>query len=467
MKAILVNTNRMKPPIGPIGLEYVAEAVVSAGHDARILDLAWAEDYQSAIRDFFTRENADVVGLTLRNTDDCSSADSRSFLEEFADIVSEIRKNTDALILAGGVGFSVMPEKILEISGADVGVWGEGEFVVPQIIDRIEKNQTWRDLPNLVFYHEGAWHRNAPVFPPLSLLPPMTRRHLDNPRYFLEGGQGGIETKRGCPNKCIYCADPVAKGNHVRTRPPESVAFEIEQLLNQGIDSLHTCDSEFNIPEEHAREICREIVRRGLGDKIRWYAYCSPKPFSRDLACLMHQAGCVGINFGVDSGDRDMLKRLGRDFTPEDILETVKICHDWGIVVMLDLLIGAPGESAKSIENTVNLMRKAEPDRIGVPVGVGVYPGTPLEAMLRSDRLHKNSKLPPEDPASPCFFLEPQVSDFVFQYLDDLIGNDERFFFFDPSKPDRNYNYNANQALIDAIGKGYRGAYWDILRRVR
>ena len=63
----------------------------------------------------------------------------------------------------------------------------------------------------------------------------MTRRWVDNRRYFREGGQAGIETKRGCPCRCVYCADPVAKGRQTRTRPPEAVADEVERLLEQGI----------------------------------------------------------------------------------------------------------------------------------------------------------------------------------------------------------------------------------------
>ncbi len=62
-------------------------------------------------------------------------------------------------------------------------------------------------------------------------------------------------------------------------------------------------------------------------------------------------------------------------------------------------------------------------------------------------------------------FLEPEVAPFIFELLDGLIGDDRRFLFFDPTRADRNYNYNANQRLVDAIGQGYRGAYWDILRR--
>ncbi|RKY03712.1 B12-binding domain-containing radical SAM protein, partial [Candidatus Poribacteria bacterium] len=259
-----------------------------------------------------------------------------------------------------------------------------------------------------------------------------------------------------CTGRCIYCADPLAKGRVVRLRPPSSVADELERLIDMGIDHLHTCDSEFNIPYEHAVEVCRELERRGLGGRIRWYAYCSPRPFDRELARAMRRAGCVGINFGVDSGDEGMLKRLKRDFSPEDLIEVARICREERIAVMFDLLLGAPGETEGSVRRTVELMRKAEPDRVGVAVGVRIYPGTELAGMLGVE----------QEGDGPTFFLEPSIADRIFDLLDELIGGDERFFFFDPSRPDRNYNYNANELLAEAIRRGYRGAYWDILRRI-
>jgi len=69
--------------------------------------------------------------------------------------------------------------------------------------------------------------------------------------------------------------------------------------------------------------------------------------------------------------------------------------------------------------------------------------------------------------AIPVFFLEPAIAPTIFDQLDALVGKDPRFLFFDPDRPDRNYNYNANEVLVRAIREGYRGAYWDILRRVR
>jgi hypothetical protein len=70
-----------------------------------------------------------------------------------------------------------------------------------------------------------------------------------------------------------------------------------------------------------------------------------------------------------------------------------------------------------------------------------------------------------DDASEPLFFIDPAVAPFASRVLDELIGDDPRFLFFDSDRPERDYNYNANQRLVDAIRKGYRGAYWDILRR--
>jgi len=454
MRVALVNTNRMQPPIAPIGLDYLGEALHAAGHRVEVLDLCWEADPHAAVARFLEGAEFGLAGITLRNTDDCAYTSRQSFLPEFAGLVDAIRAHTGAPIVLGGVGFSVMPEPVLALSNAEIGVWGEGEFVLPELAARLERKQEWRELPNLVWRRGAAWQRNAPCSWPLAGLPPMSRSWVDNRRYFRQGGQAGFETKRGCPGQCIYCADPVAKGKQTRLRPPGAVADELESLLGQGIDHLHTCDGEFNLPMSHAFEVCEEMVRRGLGDRLRWYAYCSPAPFSPELARAMRRAGCVGINFGADNGDQEMLRRLGRGFAPSDILNATRWSKDTGMAVMLDLLLGSPHETRESLVRTMELMQRADPDRVGVSVGVRVYPGTELAA-----------RVAPSQGTEPLFYLEPEIAPLVFPLLDALIGDDKRFFFFDSSRPDRNYNYNANQRLIDAIGQGCRGAYWDILRR--
>jgi radical SAM superfamily enzyme YgiQ (UPF0313 family) len=465
LRVALVNTNRIRPPIAPIGLEYVAEAVAASGHEVAILDLCWAPDPRAAIEDFFRRTSYGLVGITLRNTDDCVAASRESFLAPFADAVGDIRRQTDAPVVVGGVGFSTMPETALSICGADAGVRGEGEFVFPDLAGRIEAGRPWRETPGLVKRRNGKRAAGPPAEGDLSRLPGMRRTRVDNARYFREGGQAGFESKRGCAGACVYCADPVAKGARVRARPPRAVADEIEALLAQGIDHLHTCDSEFNMPEAHALAVCEEMARRGLGERARWYAYCAPAPFPRELARAMRRSGCAGVNFGADSGDPGMLERLGRPYGPEAISDAVSHCRAEGIATMVDLLLGSPGETPASVRATIELMRRAEPDRVGVALGVRIYPGTALARRLEAAPSREGLS-GGGDPSDPTFYLEPALSDTIHEILDGMIGGDRRFFFYDPTRPDRDYNYNANDALGEAIRKGYRGAYWDILRRV-
>jgi hypothetical protein len=463
MKVALINTNRMQPPVAPIGLDYIAEALHAAGHGVQLLDLCWEENPHSAINSFFKNSAFGLVGMTLRNTDDCAFTSGQSFLPGVVELVKTVRENSDAPIVLGGVGFSVMPEQILAQANADFGVWGEGEFVLPELAACLESGEPYRDLSSLIWCENGSWRRNPPSWRSPADLPAMSRTWVDNRRYFLYGGQAGFETRRGCSGRCIYCADPVAKGNCVRLRPAAAVVDEIEQLISQGIDVLHTCDGEFNIPEKHALEICGEITRRGLGGRLRWYAYCAPAPFSHALARAMRAAGCVGIDFGADNGCAAMLQRLGRAFGPADVLNAAQRAKEQGMAVMLDLLLGSPGESRESIEQTVALVRQAGPDRAGVSLGVRVYPGTELAAQVASKEF-AGGLIGGNDPFEPLFFLEPQIAPFVFDWLNTLIGDDKRFLFYDPSRPKQNYNYNANQRLVEAIQQGYRGAFWDILR---
>ena len=145
MQIALINTNRVRPPIAPIGLDYVAEALHAAGHSVKLLDLSWEENAESSISLFLNQSNFGMVGMTLRNTDDCSFANCQSFLPGFIDLVQTVRASTGAPIVVGGVGFSVMPERILSLSNADFGVWGEGEFAVAELANRLERSSEWRD----------------------------------------------------------------------------------------------------------------------------------------------------------------------------------------------------------------------------------------------------------------------------------------------------------------------------------
>jgi radical SAM superfamily enzyme YgiQ (UPF0313 family) len=471
-KVLLVNPNRMKPPVAPLALDYLATALKKSQFQVDLLDLCFSTDVSLEIESYFATNDVLAVAVTLRNTDDTYLASQDFCIDRYKQVIGLLKVKTDAPIILGGSGFSIMPQAILSYYGLDLGIWGEGELSLPLLVERIAAKQDYRDVPGLVYRTREGFRANKPEYLDLRNIGAPERSLVDNRRYFVEGGMGGVESKRGCPQGCIYCADPVGKGKKLRLRSPQGVADEIEALLEMGIDHLHFCDSEFNIPEDHARNICLELVRRGLGDKVRWYAYASPAPFSQDLAALCRKAGCAGIDFGVDSGCDTMLLRLGREFLVADLSRTAEVCHQEGIVFMYDLLLGAPGETRESMKETIDTMKKLSPDRVGVSFGVRIFPQTKMAKLVK-----KQGPLP-ENPNlhgtiegndnffKPIFYLSAGLGTDAAEYLSRLIGGDERFFFVSPSGAERNYNYNDNSVLVNAIKAGYRGAFWDILRRL-
>ena len=196
----------------------------------------------------------------------------------------KIRGLSEAPIVLGGVGFSVFAEQIVEYTGADFGIRGDGEQATDLSVSAVagadrqfEKLKVWSGVAM------GGFGAIRPAWPAEISLP-ARRRWSTIAAYFARGGQCGFETKRGCNRQCLYCADPLAKGPVPRSRKPAEIADEIESLLAQGIDVLHTCDAEFNVPRSHAMAVCEELIRRSLGEKVRWYAYLAVTPFDAELA---------------------------------------------------------------------------------------------------------------------------------------------------------------------------------------
>jgi len=463
-KILLINTNRMRPRVAPIGLDYVAGALRGAGSEVCFFDLAFASrGWTFPLKKLLDEFKPNLVGVTVRNIDDCYFLSGSFLLRPVKRLVSWLKQNSGAQIVLGGVGYSIAPLALLNYLGADYGVWGDGEDVIVKLLNSVArgKQPMAEDIPGLVTKDAVALQRSE--------LDPdrfkLNRKLSDNSMYFRMGGQVGIETKRGCTGKCIYCADPLAKGRKVRVRSAESVADEIEELLSCGAWAFHLCDSEFNRGRQHAEQVLREIAKRGLGEKISLYGYFSPKPFDLDLAKLFAAAGGKGICFGADSGSDELLSILKRDHCARDLEIVVNACKKAGIRLMYDLLIGGPNETKKTMAKTIKLMKKLEPDRVGVSYGLRVYAGTELAQMIRAEQSACAAGSMKNNPELifPVFYLSPALQKNGLDYLHELVGSDKRFFLPAQVSKKQNYNYSGNLFLERLIKKGARGAYWKIL----
>jgi radical SAM superfamily enzyme YgiQ (UPF0313 family) len=439
-----------------------------------LCDLTFSQDWASDLTQTLEDVDPEAIGVSIRNIDDTYLAGQDFVLSRTAEMIRLMMMTVSAPVILGGIGFSTAPQEILEYTGAGYGIVGDGEGALEELLTRLSEGDDVSRVPGVVFRNQNdTIDFVPPALRDLSHLPAAPRRFSDNRRYFAEGGQAGIETKRGCDGHCIYCAEPQSKGNRIRVRPPETVTREFTDLMDQGIDVFHLCDSEFNLPPEHAQAVCEALIHEGIASEIRWYTYASPLPFNEQLARVMSKAGCVGINFGVDHAVPGMLQGLGRSHQPEDLKRTVEACKSAGVAVMFDMLLGGPGETRDSIRKAIDLMHEIEPDCVGLSCGIRVFPGTPLARLVKSqgpleDNLNLlGAKRRNENLLVPIYYVDEGVGGDILEFVWSLVGNDDRFFTANPhGAQDRNYNYNDNSVLSQAIQSGERGAYWDILRRV-
>ena len=472
MRLILINNNRMTPPIAPIGLEYVAGEARRHGINVEIIDLCLAEDPDWTLASALRSQTPTLVGVSFRNVDDSFWPSAAWFVPELKRTVDRIRSLTDSPICLGGVGFSIFANQLLQNVEADFGIRGDGELSLVSLVQELAGSRRFEQVPGLIWQQERHWRINPPAWPDQWSVTPQ-RDMVDLPTYFRRGGQVGIETKRGCGRRCTYCADRLAKGPRPRFRSPAEIASEMEWLLARGIDVFHLCDSEFNVPAEHARRVCAELIARGLGRRVRWYAYLAVLPFDAPLARQMRLAGCVGINFTGDAASAAMLASYGQPHRADDLAQAVRHCRDNDIAVMVDLLLGGPGETIQTATETITQMKRIGPDCIGAGLGVRLYPGTPVVAKFSS--AGPLETLPglrrrysgPIDLVQPTFYISPELGEHPARRVQDLIGGDQRFFepLDESGEPGKDHNYNDNRPLTDAIAAGARGAYWDILRR--
>jgi len=165
----------------------------------------------------------------------------------------------------------------------------------------------------------------------------------------------------------------------------------------------------------------------------------------------------------------------------EDLAAAVKLCRQNKIAVMIDLLLGGPGETPQTARETIDYIKKINPDCAGAALGIRVYPGTAMEQIVAEElrnptngNIHRKYS-GPINLLKPTFYISEALGEHPAELVRDLIAGDRRFFepaveTFDQATENgdaANYNYNENLLLTEAIREGARGAYWDILRRLR
>lgn len=417
MKVLLVsaNTEKLPDPVYPIGAAYVADAARRAGHEVTAVDLCFAADVEAALAPVIAAERPDAIGVSLRNLDSSAFPLNTSYIDDYSRLIAALRACSGAPIILGGAGFTVMPTTVLAHLHADVGVVGEGERLFPWALEHLadgtplvsDSTALCEPVNSGVCVH--ARTRTAT----LDTLGAPARDLFDAGLYYERGGTLNVQTKRGCAFDCIFCSYPLIEGKKVRARAPVAVADEIEEMrAEHGFRHVFFVDNIFNLPIEHAKEICAHLVQRRLD--IEWSAYLNPKFVDEELVHLMAASGCKGIEFGIDSGSPAMIATLHKMFDPDDLRRVAALCHAAGLKFCQSLIFGGPGETLATVEETITLMEDLRPTAVIAMTGIRILPGTQMvEHALRDGQMDPDDNL-----LYPKFYIAPGFADEILDRID-------------------------------------------------
>ncbi|OGS95648.1 MAG: hypothetical protein A3G79_02305 [Gallionellales bacterium RIFCSPLOWO2_12_FULL_57_18] len=388
MRILLVYSNQSRElePAPPVGLSYVASATRAAGHEVKLLDLVFARDLLGELTAGIRAFKPDVVGLSIRNIDNVISQRYDSPLKSLLEQVAVIRANAltpdgqPVPLVLGGPAVSILAEKALTVFGADYAVVGEGETAFPMLLEALEKNASLVKIPGLCYSKEGKPARNQTTLLPAFAQSGMQQWISWKP-YQRGGGTWPIQTKRGCPMSCIYCAYPLVEGKHCRLREPGEVVDEIEQVLRDVRPrTFEFVDSTFNVPASHAKRICEEIIRRGV--KANFTAMgVNPRDVPADLFPLMKRAGFNSVMITAEAGCDSMLKNYCKGFTMQEVNSCLEHASASGLKSMWFFMLGGPGETMDSCEETIRFVETRLAGRQFFTVfftGIRILPGTVL-----------------------------------------------------------------------------------------
>ena len=427
-KVLLISTNRCTTPdpVFPLGLAHLNAALRQAGHQTLWLD---ALETAGDIGEILSRFQPDFVGLSLRNIDDVLIRKQETFFDDLVSFAARIRSASRAPMILGGSGFSLFPERLLELAGADFGVSGEGETALVSLIAALENGADPRSIPGLVFRQDGQLVANAAV---AGLL----EQELDEAdwpaaitsRYLERGGMLNLQTQRGCRFRCCYCTYPLIEGTRSRRRPPEVVAAEFERLQRLGARYVFIVDSIFNSSPRHVTEVCEALLRRKV--KLSWGCFLRPQGLSPELMKLMARAGLAHIEFGSDSFCDGVLEAYQKDFTFDEIVRSNELARQEHIDACHFLICGGPGETETTLRTTFENSRQIREAIVMAVVGMRIYPGTALcEQAAAEGALRRGADL-----LAPVYYLAPGLTaDSVFGQLQEFARISPNWIVGDPA----------------------------------
>jgi radical SAM superfamily enzyme YgiQ (UPF0313 family) len=215
--------------------------------------------------------------------------------------------------------------------------------------------------------------------------------------------------------RCIYCSTPRLEGAATRAWPPEQVAAWLAAWHERwGLRRFYFVDNMFNCPPDYGRRLCRAMIDLRLD--LEWVCLINPAFPDPELFELIRAAGGAMVQAGNESGSELVLRGLGKGFGRQQVERTLKLLQEADLPYTCFLLLGGPGETRETVQESVALLEGYEPKMVNLKAGLRIHPGVPLHRLA----LAEGVVTPADNLLWPKFYLAPAIREWIWGYLEEL-----------------------------------------------
>lgn len=336
--------------VPPLSLLYVAAILEREGVQVDIIDMAAEQlDYSEALQRI-KKFSPDLLGFSITTI---------SF-HPVLHWINRFKAATGLPVLVGGEQVRLYPFETMSHMSIDFCIVGEADLPLPQFISAFRERRPFDGIKSLGFRENGraVIDQTLQGIPDIDLVPFPARHLIKNELY------GNIFTRnknftamlsaRGCPFACAFCN---ANQQKYRARSPRNFVDEIElNLSKHGIRDFDIYDSTFTADRNRVYAICEEIRNRKLA--VGFSVRSRVDVVTREMIDALRSAGCHTIMYGIESSNQDILKRMNKGISPEQIMETVTYTNKSGIETLGFFMFGFPGENHQTVKNTIEFSLK-------------------------------------------------------------------------------------------------------------
>ncbi|MBF0494283.1 MAG: radical SAM protein [Candidatus Omnitrophica bacterium] len=358
-----------------LGISYISACLETDGFECKIFDADFKSWSESTLVSEVLKYDPGVIGFTAMTHD----------IMMAAAIARDLKAQLNIPVIIGGCHVTALPSRTLEeFPVFDYGIYGEGERTMSELMKLLSGHEHGlENIKGLVFRDAGRVTVNPPrpvlTEKEIDELPfPDFRQYYGTDKNALSGKDKYYITitGRGCPFRCVFCMRVL--GSEVRRRSPQKVCDEIEFAVSAyGAHTINFADEIFLFNNSETRALLNMMIERRLPGKIKWTGLIRANFVTPELISLAKRAGCYHLEMGVESGDEEILKRIKKGITVEQVRKAVQIIKSSGITLNTYYILGHPGETKETLRKTVDLAIELNTDDIAVGLMVP-YPGTEI-----------------------------------------------------------------------------------------